>query len=116
MGELISADRYRTSLLYLQIIMRLSEKVSSHLGKETRDVLLFIEHALRSSKYDHVQEEDEADSDDEDIEDVEAATRDDVGLTEADVPNLGLTETALTLLLATLQGEIKSLDDCHSTH
>jgi len=87
--------------------MRLSDKVSANLGKEVRHVLLFIEHALRapgesSEEVDEADSDDGADSDDEDVDDAEEATV--ANLTKDDVPNLGLVETALNLLVATLHG------------
>ena len=88
--------------------MRLSDKVSANLGREVRHVLLFIEHALRapgesSDATDEADSDDGADSDNEDIDDAEEATV--TGLTKDDVPNLGLVETALNLLVATLHGK-----------
>jgi hypothetical protein len=88
--------------------MRLSDKVSANLGKEVQHVLLFIEHALRtpgesSDEVNEANSDDGTDSDDEDIDDAEEATVAD--LTQDDVPNLGLVETALNLLVATLHGK-----------
>jgi hypothetical protein len=98
----------RQTLLLLQVIMRLSDKVSSNLGKEVRHVLLFIEHALRSTDTaidaEPADSDDGADSDDEDVDDVEEATVPE--LKKDDVPNLGLVETALNLLVTTLHGEL----------
>jgi len=71
-----------------------------------RHVLLFIEHALRTSPADPngtADSDDGADSDDEDADDAEEATVADV--TKEDAPNLGLVETALNLLCTTLHGE-----------
>lgn len=90
--------------------MRLNEKASANLGKEAQHVLLFIEHALRSSSVDTdeaADSDDGADSDDEDVDDAEEVTVAEV--TKEDVPNLGLVETALNLLCSTLHGESVSI-------
>jgi hypothetical protein len=110
--ELLKRDRLmyfatRRTLILLQVIMRLSDKASANLGKEVRHVLLFIEHALRPSstaeEIDIADSDDGADSDDEDADDTaEPAVANDVD--KEDIPNLGLVETALNLLVATLQG------------
>jgi hypothetical protein len=97
----------RRTLILLQVIMRLSDKASANLGKEVRHVLLFIEHALRPSStadaIDIADSDDGADSDDEDADDAaEPAAANNV--VKEDIPNLGLVETALNLLVATLHG------------
>jgi hypothetical protein len=97
----------RRTLILLQVIMRLSDKASANLGKEVRHVLLFIEHALRPSStadgIDSADSDDGADSDDEDADDAaEPAAANDV--VKEDIPSLGLVETALNLLVATLHG------------
>lgn len=97
----------RRTLILLQVIMRLSDKVSANLGKEVRHVLLFIEHALRPSStadaIDIADSDDRVDSDDEDADDAaEPAAANNV--VKEGIPNLGLVETALNLLVATLHG------------
>ena len=97
----------RSLLLYLQLIMQITENMPDALGDQTEKVLIFIEQALRSStaEGESIAVDDEAvDSDDEDGEgagDVDAGL--DGDLDDQDVGKLGLMETAIHLLLATLQ-------------
>lgn len=87
--------------------MQITENMSDALGDQTEKVLIFIEQALRSSTAEGESiavDEEGADSDDEDDEgagDVDVGL--DGGLDDQDVGKLGLMETAIHLLLATLQ-------------
>jgi hypothetical protein len=89
--------------------MQITENMSDALGDQTDKVLIFIEQALRSSVSEGESvgvDVEGADSDDEEGEeagDVDAGL--DGDLEDQDVGKLGLMETAIHLLLATLQCE-----------
>lgn len=99
----------RSLLLYLQLIMQITESMSDALGDQTEKVLIFIEQALRSSmtEPDSVAIDDQGDAADSDDEDEDGAGSADSelggNLDAQDVTRLGLMETAIHLLLATLQ-------------
>lgn len=101
-------------MLYLQLIMQITEGMPDALGNQTDQILVFIEQALRSSSNDaeiiaDATGHDASDSDDEEEEDEQEAAAVDAELEEdldaESVTKLGLMETAIHLLLATLQCE-----------
>ncbi|KAJ9105392.1 hypothetical protein QFC21_001762 [Naganishia friedmannii] len=108
----ISEAHTKKLLLYLQLIMQITESMPDALGNQTDQILVFIEQALRSSVNDAEiftasPGNDAADSDDEEEEDEDEAAAVDADLEEdfdaQSVTKLGLMETAIHLLLATLQ-------------
>jgi hypothetical protein len=112
----LTANSYRALLLYLQLIMLITESMPDALGDQAQKILIFIEQALRSSTTEtesiEVQDrEDTADSDDEEDQesqaDGERSNHDPNGDLDAkDVTKLGLMETAIHLLLATLHCKV----------
>ncbi|KAJ9112328.1 hypothetical protein QFC19_000748 [Naganishia cerealis] len=112
----VSEAHSKKLLLYLQLIMQITEGMSDSLGNQTDQILVFIEQALRTSSNEadiitHTNGQDTADSDDEEDEDgadadAEAEAVDaelEEELDARSVTKLGLMETAIHLLLATLQ-------------
>lgn len=91
--------------------MQITESMSDALGNQTEQVLIFIEQALRSSTPEGgsgTVDAEGVDSDDEEDEDEEAGGIDaelEDDLEHQDVGKLGLMETAIHLLLATLQSK-----------
>lgn len=94
--------------------MQITENMSDALGDQTEKVLIFIEQALRSSASEGESVEVDAEGADSDDEEGEEAGDVDAGLDgdleHQDVGKLGLMETAIHLLLATLQCEHEWLD------
>lgn len=105
---------FRKLLLYLQLIMQITEGMPDALGNQTDQIFIFIEQALRSSSNDAeiitaspgndaANSDDEEEGQDDEAEDVDAELEDDLDV--QNVTKLGLMETAVHLLLATLQCE-----------
>lgn len=102
--------------------MLITESMADALGDQTEKVLIFVEQALRSSlteKDTIAQErEEEGDSDDEEDELRDGTANSRLNIVEdldaKDVTKLGLMETAVHLLLATLQCKHwRALHVCH---
>lgn len=110
-------------MLYLQLIMLITESVPDALGDQTQKVLIYIEQALRSSTTEKESikardPEHAGDSDDEEEDEFQANTErlepDSIDDLDAkNITKLGLMETAIHLLLVTLQCESpKHLSTC----
>ena len=94
----VSAVNSPNTNVVLGIMLRLTQNASIFPGNHVQDVLNFIEHALRSpgnAAAGHVH--DDSTIDDEDMADSDGG--------DGDIPNQGLVETALSLLLTTVSAD-----------
>ena len=95
--------------------MLITESMADALGDQTKKVLIFVEQSLRSSLTEKEKaiaqnRQNEGDSDDEEDEEsrkdeVQSRLTQNDDLETKDITKLGLTETAIHLLLVTLQSK-----------